>query len=220
VRRSPTWRRPSSPTSWPAAYGARRLRFGPDYLIPKPFDPRLIVQIAPAVAQAAMDSGVATRPIEDFDAYRDRLSSSSTTPACDEAGVRRRKRAQARHLRRGRGRARAARGAGGGRRGLARPILIGRPDVIEPRIERYGLRLRRASTSRWSIRTTTRATGLLAEYYRLASPSARACRPSGQAGCARRTTLIGAMLVRRGDADAMLCGTIGTLRRPPAYIAT
>src|SRR5207302_6873413 len=57
-----------------AAYGDRDLHFGPEYLIPKPFDPRLIVRIAPAVAKAAMDSGVATRPIADFDAYRDRLS--------------------------------------------------------------------------------------------------------------------------------------------------
>jgi malate dehydrogenase (oxaloacetate-decarboxylating)(NADP+) len=63
------------------AYGGESLAFGPEYLIPRPFDPRLIVKIAPAVAQAAMESGVATRPIADFDAYRDSSTASSTTPA-------------------------------------------------------------------------------------------------------------------------------------------
>jgi len=99
-----------------AAYGDTPLIFGPDYLIPKPFDPRLILQVAPAVAKAAMDSGVATRPIADFAAYRQRLSQFVFRSGLDEAGLRARaQRPQARRLCRGRGRARAARRAAGAR---------------------------------------------------------------------------------------------------------
>ena len=101
------------------AYNIENLRFGPEYLIPKPFDPRLIVMIAPAVAKAAMDSGVATRPIADFDAYRRAADAVrlSLRPA-DEADLRGGEGgAEAHRLRRGRGRARAARRAGRRRRG-------------------------------------------------------------------------------------------------------
>ena len=110
------------------AYGIENLRFGPEYLIPKPFDPRLIVKIAPAVAKAAMDSGVATRPIDDFDAYRERLTQfvyhSGLLMKPIFAG--REEGAEAHRLRRGRGRARAARGAGRRRRGH-RPADPDRP---------------------------------------------------------------------------------------------
>ena len=101
------------------AYDVENLRFGPEYLIPKPFDPRLIVQIAPAVAKAAMDSGVATRPIADFAAYRERLTQFVySSGLADEADLRRGEEGpEAHRLRRRRGRARAARGAGRRRRG-------------------------------------------------------------------------------------------------------
>ena len=99
-----------------SAYGTQE-PFGPEYLIPRPFDPRLITTVAPAVAEAAMKTGVATRPITDMKAYRDQLAASSTARArsCSRSS-RRRPRRQAGLLRRGRGRPGAARGPGGGRR--------------------------------------------------------------------------------------------------------
>ena len=118
------------------AYGERRPPFGPDYLIPRAFDPRLIINIAPAVAKAAMDSGVATRPIEDFDEYRDRLARFVyAVGRADGAGFRGRAAgAEARRLRGRRGRARAARRAGRrSTKGIARPVLVGRTDIIASR---------------------------------------------------------------------------------------
>jgi malate dehydrogenase (oxaloacetate-decarboxylating)(NADP+) len=146
-----------------AAYAGQKLAFGPEYLIPKPFDPRLMMKIAPAVAQAAADSGVALRPIKDMDAYREKLQSfvyaSGTTmkpiftaakTAAEEAGG----------VLRGRGRARAARGQIVVDENLARPTLIGRPEIIAQRIEKFGLRLQQAATttSSTSSRTTATAT--------------------------------------------------------------
>jgi malate dehydrogenase (oxaloacetate-decarboxylating)(NADP+) len=78
---SPSWRRPSRTTWWPRPMPAATLSFGPEYLIPKPFDPRLMMKIAPAVARAAAASGVAARPVTDFDAYREKLRASSTPRA-------------------------------------------------------------------------------------------------------------------------------------------
>src|SRR5256886_4749487 len=128
-----------------AAYGEHALKFGPEYLIPRPFDPRLIVRIAPAVARAAMDSGVATRPIADFDAYNNQLlqfvyhSGLIMKPIFNAAkeGPRRRivfaEGEDERTLR-------AAQVVVD--EGLARLILVGRPSVVERRIERHGLRIR------------------------------------------------------------------------------
>ena len=126
------------------AYGIENLRFGPEYLIPKPFDPRLIVEIAPAVAKAAMDSGVATRPIADFDAYREKLTqfvyhSGLLMKPIFAAAKKEPKR--------------IVYAEGEDERvlravqvvvdeGLAQPILVGRPAVLEQRIERFGLRIR------------------------------------------------------------------------------
>ena len=115
--------------------------FGRKSLIPEPFDPRLILRIAPAVAQAAMESGVATRPIEDLVAYADRLSrfvfrsGFIMKPLFPKA----KDRAQARHLCRRRGRAGAARAQVVIEEGIAKPILIGRPSVVEARLKRFGL---------------------------------------------------------------------------------
>src|SRR5512139_1925573 len=131
-----------------SAYGITNLRFGTEYLIPKPFDPRLITRIAPAVAEAAMASGVATRPIADMDAYRDQLqqfvyhSGTFMKPIFTIA-----KNAVASG-----GKSRVVFAEGEEERvlravqvvideGLARPILIGRPDIIERRLQRYGLRM-------------------------------------------------------------------------------
>ncbi len=199
-----------------AAYGIADLSFGAEYLIPKPFDPRLIVKIAPAVAKAAMDSGVATRPITDMAAYVDQLqqfvyhSGAFMKPLFAAA-----KRA----VREG-GRARIAFTEGEEERvlravqavvdeRLARPILVGRPAVIEHRVQKFGLRLkigqdievvnpeqddrfRKYWTTYWEM--TCRA-GVTQEYAKIEMR--------------RRLTLIGAMMVHLGDADGMICGTVG-----------
>jgi malate dehydrogenase (oxaloacetate-decarboxylating)(NADP+) len=195
-----------------AAYAGVNLSFGPEYLIPKPFDPRLIVKIAPAVAKAAMDSGVATRPIHDFDAYRDRLMqfvyhSGLLMKPIFTAAKREPKR--------------IVYADGEDERvlravqvvvdeGLAKPILVGRPAVIEKRIERFGLRLKAGENfevvnPEYDARFKTYWT----EYYRLTERKG-VSQQYAQIEMRRRTTLIAAMLVHLGDADGMLCGMFGT----------
>ncbi|VTN10740.1 NADP-dependent malic enzyme [Raoultella terrigena] len=126
-----------------SAYGDQDLSFGPEYIIPKPFDPRLIVKIAPAVAKAAMDSGVATRPIEDFDAYIEKLSefvyktNLFMKPIFSQA-----QRAEARGAGRRGGDAGPARDSGAGLSGAGEADSVGRPSVIEMRIQKLGCRLK------------------------------------------------------------------------------
>jgi malate dehydrogenase (oxaloacetate-decarboxylating)(NADP+) len=194
-----------------SVYGAEGLRFGRDYLIPKPFDPRLIERIAPAVAEAAMQSGVATRPIADLAAYRARLrrfvyQSGSTMEPVFAAAKKSPKRViyaegeEERVLR-------AAQVVVD--EGIAQPILIGRPDVIRMRIERHGLRLRLGrDVEVVNVLDDPRYRDTWSEYYQLTKRKG-VTRALAQAEVRTRTTLIGAMLVRRGDADAMLCGTVG-----------
>jgi len=196
-----------------SAYGQQDLKFGADYLIPKPFDPRLITAIAPAVAKAAVESGVAERPMTDFDAYRTSLeqfvyhsglimkplfSSAKTGPT-----------------------RRIVFAEGEDERvlravqvvvdeGLAKPILIGRPEVLKRRIERYGLRIRPGVdidvvNTEWDERYTE----YWKEYHRLTERRGVSI-PYAQIEMRRRLTLIGAMLIHRGEADGMLCGTFGT----------
>jgi len=194
-----------------SAYGAEGLRFGADYLIPKPFDPRLIERIAPAVAQAAMESGVATRPLDDLDAYRARLrrfvyqSGSTMEPMFAAA-----KKAPKRLLYAEGEEERVLRAAQiVVDEGIARPVLIGRPDVIATRIERYGLRLKLgANVECVNVLDDPRFRDIWTDYYQLGRRSGMT-RALAQAEIRTRTTLIGAMLMRRGDADAMLCGTVG-----------
>ncbi len=193
------------------AYGGQDLSFGPDYIIPRPFDPRLILRIAPAVAKAAMDSGVATRPIRDFDAYRDRLnafvyhSAAIMSPVFHAA-----KRAPKRVIFAEGEEERVLRATQiAVDEGLARPILIGRPEVIDMRIERFGLRL--AAGRQFEVvnpENDPRYRDVWTEYHKLMG------RHGISPDIAREQvrqfpTLIGAMLIRRGDADAMLCGVIG-----------
>jgi malate dehydrogenase (oxaloacetate-decarboxylating)(NADP+) len=195
-----------------AAYGDRDLRFGPEYLIPKPFDPRLIVKIAPAVAKAAMDSGVATRPIVDFDAYRDRLTqfvyhSGLLMKPLFTAAKKDPKR--------------IAYADGEDERvlravqvvvdeGLAKPILIGRPAVIEQRVQRYGLRIKAGEHFETvNPDADPRYKAYWTEYYRLTQRKGIS-ETYAQLEMRRRSTLIGAMLVHMGDADGMLCGMFGT----------
>ncbi len=195
-----------------AAYGEQNLRFGPEYLIPKPFDPRLIVQIAPAVARAAMDSGVATRPIENFGAYRDSLqqfvyntgfimkplfaaAKNSPRPIVYAEGE------DERVLR-------AVQVVVD--EGLAKPILIGRPAVIERRVERFGLRIRAgADFELINIESHPHYREYWQEYHRLTERRGVSVQYA-KIEMRRRATGIGAMAIHRGEADGMLCGTFGT----------
>ena len=219
--RSPSWRRPSRARSWPRPTPARRCSFGPDYLIPKPFDPRLMMQIAPAVAQAAADSGVALRPIADMDAYRDKLQTfvyaSGTTmkPIFSAGQARARKKRVA--YRRGRGGARAARGAGGGRR---RP---GAADADRParRSSRSASRssacaCRPGATTTSSTPSTTTATATTGRPTTAMTERKGVTAQLAKIEMRRRLTLIGAMLLHKGEVDGMLCGTWGTTADAPA----
>ena len=207
-----------------AAYGGiEDLAFGPEYLIPKPFDPRLIVKIAPAVAKAAMDSGVATRPIADFDAYTQKLLQfvyhSGTLMQPIFAAARKAPPE----------RSRVVFAEGEDERvlravqivvdeRLARPILIGRPEVIERAIKRHGLRIKAGEhftvvnpdhdpryREYWQdYHQLTQRSGITPQYAKLEMR--------------RRTTLIGSMLLKKGEADGLICGTISTTGRHLHYI--
>jgi malate dehydrogenase (oxaloacetate-decarboxylating)(NADP+) len=187
------------------------LRFGRDYLIPKPFDPRLIEFVAPAVAQAAMESGVATRPIADLQAYRQKLtqfvyqSGSSMQPLFAAA-----KRSPKRVVYAEGEDERVLRAAQVVvDEGLARPLLLGRPDVIAERISQYGLRLAPGRDCDAIDPQEAAVYGDAAETYYQLKRRDGVSRQVAQAHMRSRTTLLAAMLVRQGKADAMLCGTLG-----------
>ena len=197
-----------------SAYGNAELTFGPEYLIPKPFDPRLIAVIAPAVAKAAMDSGVATRPISDFDAYIETLnefvykSSLFMKPVFAQAK---------RELKR------VVLSEGEDERvlhaaqqiisqKLAFPVLIGRPSVIETRLKKLGFTIQPGKDFELvNNENDPRYREYWEEYYRLRK------RHGVTEEMARRrmignTTLIGAMMLHMGHADALVCGTMGRFR--------
>jgi len=203
-----------------AAYGGKPLSFGADYLIPKPFDPRLITRIAPEVARAAMESGVATRPIEDFVAYRRRLSDYVfqsgllMKPIFERASQNPK---------------RVVYGDGEDERilqavqlviddNLAKPILIGRRRVVEMRIERLGLRLDLdADLELVDPENDTR----FKEYWQLyhAIMERRGITPDRARQIVRtRNTVIAALMVRRGEADALLTGAVGKYHRQLDYV--
>ena len=194
-----------------AAYGNESPSFGPEYLIPRAFDPRLITEIAPAVAKAAMDSGVATLPIADLNAYRNRLtqfvyqSASAMRPLFAAAKARPKRVLFAegedpRVLQ-------AAQAAVDEK--LARPVLVGRTDIIEARIAKLGLRLRLGENCDGvNVLSDARYRDAWREYYQLAKRDG-VTRAQAQEDMRSRTTLIAAILLRRGDGDAMLCGTTG-----------
>ncbi len=193
------------------AYRGEDLKFGPEYLIPKPFDLRLIVEIAPAVAKAAMESGVATRPIEDFDAYKERLgrfvfrSGMLMKPVFD-AAAREPKRlvyAEGEALRV----LRAVQVVVDD--GLAKPILVGRPDVISSRIAKLGLRLK---AGRDMEVVNPEDDPRYADYCNtyLGLMERKGTTPDDARTIIRtNTTVIAAIMVKRREADAMICGTYG-----------
>ncbi len=204
-----------------AAYAGVTLSFGPEYLIPKPFDPRLMMKIAPAVAQAAADSGVAARPIADLDAYRSKLQTfvyaSGTTmkPIFDLAKAALKKR--------------VAYAEGEEERvlravqivvdeKLARPTLIGRPEVIATRIEKFGLRL---EAGRDYDLVNTENDPRFRDYwqtYHALTERKGVTAQLAKIEMRRRLTLIAAMMLYKGEVDGMLCGTWASTAMHLQYI--
>src|SRR5262249_12881020 len=200
------------------AYGAEEVSFGPQYIIPKPFDPRLLVSIAPQVARAAMESGVASRPLADLVAYRQRLQQfvyqSGTFMQPIFAAARRVPPE----------RARIAFAEGEQERvlraaqilvdeKLARPILIGRPAVIEKRLQRYGLRIKRDVDFTIVNTENDERYRDYSEQYRKLMGRRGVTEQYAKLEMRRRTTLIAAMLLKNGEADGMICGTISFASR-------
>jgi malate dehydrogenase (oxaloacetate-decarboxylating)(NADP+) len=204
-----------------AAYAGQQLSFGPEYLIPKPFDPRLMIKIAPAVAQAAADSGVALRPIQDMDAYRDRLQNfvyaSGTTmkPIFTMAKASAKKRVafcegeEERVLR-------AAQIVAD--ESVARPTLIGRPTIIAQRIEKFGLRLQEGRDyDVVNVEQDDRYRDFWQTYHRMTERKGVTAQMA-KIEMRRRLTLIGAMLLQKEHVDGMICGTWGTTDLHLRYI--
>lgn len=197
------------------AYGDQELSFGPEYVIPKPFDPRLIVKIAPAVAKAAMDSGVATRPIQDFDAYADQLAQfvHKTNLLMKPVFAQAKKDQKRVVLTEGEDERVLHATQEIVTQGLAKPILIGRPSVIDMRIQKLGLKL--VAGKDFEIvnnESDPRFAEYWKEYYQLTKRKG-VSQEQARRRVIGNTTLIGAMMVRRGDADAMICGTYGPYRQ-------
>ena len=204
-----------------AAYVGEKLAFGPEYLIPKPFDPRLMIKIAPAVAQAAFDSGVAQRPIKDMAAYIERLQSfvyaSGTVMKPIFAAAK------------GAAHKRVAYAEGEDERvlracqivvdeGLARPTLIGRPAIIAQRIEKFGLRLKEElDYDVVNVEQDHRYRDFWQTYHGLMARKGVTVQIA-KIEMRRRLSLIGSMLLRKGDVDGLICGTWGNTAHHLEYV--
>jgi len=204
-----------------AAYAGTTLVFGPEYLIPKPFDPRLMMKIAPAVARAAQESGVAARPVTDYDAYEEKLrsfvyaSGNTMKPIFSQA-----KRAKRRNV---------AYAEGEDRRvlravqvvvdeGLARPWLVGRASVITARIEKLGLRLQAGRDFEIvNIDDDPRYRDFWQTYHQLTERKG-ITEQFAKIEMRRRLTLIACMLLHKGEVDGMICGTWGSTAQHLAHI--
>jgi malate dehydrogenase (oxaloacetate-decarboxylating)(NADP+) len=196
-----------------AAYAGEQLAFGPEYLIPKPFDPRLMMKIAPAVARAAADSGVALRPVKDMDAYREKLQSfvyasgTAMKPIFAAAKNAAKKRVvfcegeEERVLR-------ASQIVVD--EGIVRPTLIGRPKVIAARVEKFGLRLKEElDYDVVNVEQDHRYRDFWQTYHRMAERKGVTAQMA-KIEMRRRLTLIGSMLLYKDEVDGMICGTWGT----------
>lgn len=204
-----------------AAYVGEPLAFGPEYLIPKPFDPRLMIKIAPAVAQAAADSGVAQQPIADMDAYRDHLqtfvyaSGTMMKPIVNAAKMAAKKRVayaegeEERVLR-------AAQIVVDEK--IARPTLIGRPAIIAQRVEKFGLRLREGvDYDVVNVENDHRYRDFWQTYHRMTERKGITV-PIAKIEMRRRLALIASMLLHKGEVDGMICGTWGHTAHHLNYI--
>ncbi|MDO8385600.1 MAG: phosphate acyltransferase, partial [Polaromonas sp.] len=204
-----------------AAYAGEQLAFGPDYLIPKPFDPRLMMKIAPAVAQAAADSGVALRPVQDMAAYRERLQSFVYASGTLMKPIFAAAKAAARK--------RVAYAEGEEERvlracqivvdeGLARPTLIGRPAIIAQRIAKFGLRLREElDYDVVNVEQDHRYRDFWQTYHRMMERRGVTVQMA-KIEMRRRLTLIAGMLLQKGDVDGLICGTWGTTAHHLDYL--
>lgn len=206
-----------------AAYGVQHLTFGPEYLIPKPFDPRLIVNIAPAVARAAIADGVALRPISDFEAYEQKLKQfvyhSGTLMKPVFQAVRKMPAEQKRIIFSEGEDERVLRAVQTlVDEKLAQPILVGRPAVIEARIAQYGLRIQPGrDVSVVNPEYDERYRDYWQTYHEIMCR--RGITPSiARLEMRRRTTLIGTMLLKKGEGDGLICGTISHPSRHLEYI--
>ena len=204
-----------------AAYAGETLAFGPEYLIPKPFDPRLMMKIAPAVAQAAADSGVALRPILDMEAYREKLQSfviasgSMMKPVYAAA-----KQASAK---------RVAYAEGEEERvlracqilvdeNIARPVLIGRPAIIAQRVVKFGLRLKDGlDYDVVNVEDDPRYRDFWQTYHRMMERKG-VTQQFAKIEMRRRLTLIGSMMLHKGEVDGLICGTWGNTSLHLEYI--
>ncbi len=202
------------------AYAGQELSFGPEYIIPKPFDPRLILQIAPAVALAAMESGVARRPIDDFEAYQQKLmgmvyhSGQLMRPLFKQA-----KQAPKRVIYADGEDERVLRAAQTVLdEKIAYPILIGRPAVIEMRLERAGLRMQAGKDFEIvDPEDDARFNETWSGYYKLRAR--QGITPEiAKAMVRKHNSLIGVMLLQRGDADALLCGVASRYDNQLKYV--
>ena len=202
------------------AYGGQVPHFGADYLIPRPFDPRLLVQVAPAVAKAAMESGVATRPLTDMRAYTEKLTQFVFRTGLAMKPVFERARAKPMRVAYADGEEetilRAVQVLVD--EALVKPILIGRPDVIARRIERIGLRLEAGRDFELvNLHSDPRFDAYWQHYFELMQR--RGVTPSLAKSVVRsRSTVVAALMVARGDADALICGTVGRYQRKAEYI--
>lgn len=194
------------------AYGESSVSFGKDYLIPRPFDPRLISKVAPAVARAAMESGVATSPITDWDAYHQRLDQFVYHSGLIMKPVFAKAKQNPKRIVYAEGEEervlRAVQVVVDD--GLAKPILIGRPKVLEKRIEKFGLRIRPVVDFEIiNPEYDQRYRDYWEQYYALTARRG-VSEQYAKIEMRRRLTLIGAMMMHRGEADGMICGTFGT----------
>jgi len=203
-----------------SAYGDEIPSFGPDYLIPRPFDPRLLVELSSAVAQAAMDSGIAQRPIEDMAAYREKLgqfvyrSSLMMKPVYDRA------RSDLKRVAYAEGEEevvlRAVQTVVD--EGLAFPILIGRPEVIETRIKRLGLRIRPGVDVEITNQDDDPRFNEYWQHYHALTERRGVTVAAAKSLMRSRPTLIGAVMVARGEADALLTGIVGRFHKKLGYV--
>ncbi len=203
-----------------SAYGGEVPVFGPDYLIPRPFDPRLLVVLAPCVAQAAMDSGVALRPIADMAAYSEKLGQFVYRTGLVMKPVYERARSDKQRVVYAEGEEETVLRAVQTviDEELAHPILIGRPDVIETRIERLGLRMRPGvDFELTNINDDPRFNDYWQQYHALTER--RGVTPAAAKNLMRsRPTLIAALMVERGEADALICGLVGRFHKKLGYL--
>ncbi|KAF1727276.1 NADP-dependent malic enzyme [Pseudoxanthomonas japonensis] len=203
-----------------SAYGDDVPCFGPEYLIPRPFDPRLLVEVAAAVAQAAMDSGVALRPIADMWAYREKLGQFVYRTSLMMKPVYDRARADKKRVVYAEGEEETVLRAVQTviDEGLAFPILIGRPDVIEARIQRLSLRMRAGVDFEITNQDDDPRFNDYWQHYH-ALTSRRGVTPSAAKNLMRsRPTLIAAVMVARGEADAMITGIVGRFHKKLGYV--